>query len=200
MKEFLKWLGVNEKVAKVGMWMFIFMAFLIIFNTFLESIGLPFYRITYENLSKIEISYVKDCLVSWVTAVLNFYTFMLIIFRTKEAKAMIKYSVIYLALNIIIASFCSDLIVQAFIMLYVIGTAYIHSGRKPKYILYAIISILINAAVQYVSYAFKIRFIDYTTLNNTEMALVNIDYFIIMAIIIWIKELYLKNKNEKQLK
>jgi len=198
MKEFLKWLGVNEKVAKVGMWMFIFMVFLIIFNTFLESFGLAFYKITYENLSKIGISRMTDRVVSWITAVLNFYTFMLLIFRTKEAKAMIKYSVVYLVLNIAIVYFCNEIIIQLFIITYVIGVAYIHSGRKPKYMLYAIASIVINAIVQFISYSFKIRFIDYTTLNNTEMALINIDYFIIMVIIIWIKELYFKKRGAKE--
>ena len=28
MKDFIKWLGVNEKVAKVAVWMLIFMVFL----------------------------------------------------------------------------------------------------------------------------------------------------------------------------
>ena len=53
MKEFVKWLGVNEKIAKIAVWMLLFMVFLILFNTLLDSLGLPFYKVTVENLSNI---------------------------------------------------------------------------------------------------------------------------------------------------
>lgn len=52
MKEFCKWLGVSEKFAKVVVWLFIIMSMLIIFNSAFESIGLPYYKLTVENLSK----------------------------------------------------------------------------------------------------------------------------------------------------
>lgn len=53
MKDFIKWLGVNEKIAKLVVWIFVIMIGLIIFNFFFESLGLSYYKITYENLSKI---------------------------------------------------------------------------------------------------------------------------------------------------
>lgn len=54
MKEFCKWLGVSEKFAKVVVWIFIAMVLLIITNSMLESVGLPYYKLTIENLSKID--------------------------------------------------------------------------------------------------------------------------------------------------
>ena len=62
MKDFVKWLGVNEKVAKIAVWMLIFMGFLIIINTALDSLGLPFYKVTVENLSNIKVNKVINYL------------------------------------------------------------------------------------------------------------------------------------------
>ena len=56
MKDFVKWLGVNEKVAKVVVWLLIIMVMLILTNTMLESLGFPFYKITYQNIRKINIA------------------------------------------------------------------------------------------------------------------------------------------------
>lgn len=52
MKEFCKWLGVDEKIARVVVWIAIFMMMLVLTNVMLESVGLPFYKLTAENLSK----------------------------------------------------------------------------------------------------------------------------------------------------
>ena len=60
MKEFFKWLGVNEKVAKVAIWLFVIMVCLIVFNTALDSLGLPYYKITVDNLQKINTYKVLD--------------------------------------------------------------------------------------------------------------------------------------------
>lgn len=60
MKDFLKWLGVNEKVAKVAIWLFIIMVCLIVVNTALDSLGLPYYKITMDNLVKIDTNKVVD--------------------------------------------------------------------------------------------------------------------------------------------
>ena len=49
MKDFVKWLGVNEKVAKAIVWLLIIMVTLIIFNMGLESLGFPYYKITYHG-------------------------------------------------------------------------------------------------------------------------------------------------------
>lgn len=54
MKDFCKWLGVNEKFAKVIVWIFIIMSMLIVFNSAFESMGMPYYKLTVENLSKID--------------------------------------------------------------------------------------------------------------------------------------------------
>ena len=55
MKDFIKWLGVNEKIAKVAVWLLIIMVTLIIVNTALASLGFPNYQITYSNLVNINI-------------------------------------------------------------------------------------------------------------------------------------------------
>ena len=60
MKDFIKWLGVNEKIAKVAVWMLIFMVALIIVNTALESLGFPHYAITYDNLKQININKITE--------------------------------------------------------------------------------------------------------------------------------------------
>ena len=52
MKDFVKWLGVNEKIAKVVVWLLIIMVMLILTNTMLESLGFPYYKITYDSNSK----------------------------------------------------------------------------------------------------------------------------------------------------
>lgn len=39
MKDFCKWLGVNEKIAKIVVWLFIIFIGLIIFNAAFESLG-----------------------------------------------------------------------------------------------------------------------------------------------------------------
>ena len=59
MKDFIKWLGVDEKIAKVAVWALIIMVLLIIFNTFLDSIGVPYYKLSVENLSKINTNMIK---------------------------------------------------------------------------------------------------------------------------------------------
>ena len=53
MKDFIKWLGVNEKIAKIAVWLLIIMVFLIVLNTALASLGFPNYQLTYDNLIKV---------------------------------------------------------------------------------------------------------------------------------------------------
>lgn len=67
-----------------------------------------------------------------------------------------------------------------------------------KYIGYGIISLIATDLIQGVWYFTKIRFIDYTTTNNITKTILLLDYFIIIGIIILVKEIYLKKRGEKQ--
>ena len=84
MKEFCKWLGVSDKTAKVVVWIFILMSFLIVTNVMLESVGLPFYKLTVENLSKINYPKLLDYGISWIIVLLDFYGVMFLIFPIKD--------------------------------------------------------------------------------------------------------------------
>ncbi len=53
MKEITKWLGINEKLAKVITWILIVMIMLIVINAALESVGFPEYQIRYDNIVKL---------------------------------------------------------------------------------------------------------------------------------------------------
>lgn len=120
MKDFIKWLGVNEKVAKVAVWMLIIMVFLIVTNTMLESVGFPHYAITYDNIINIDVNKVVSIALSFIVATLNFYTVMLLIFRIKDAKRMFKWIPIYLALNYIINNTLGYIALQIFIIIFVL--------------------------------------------------------------------------------
>ena len=84
MKDFCKWLGVNEKIAKVVVWVFIFMISLIIINTALESIGLPFYKLTVANLSKVNCCEFITMLIEAASAHLIGYQLRYLCFLSKK--------------------------------------------------------------------------------------------------------------------
>lgn len=197
MKDFIKWLGVNEKIAKVVVWIFIIMVFLIVTNTMLESLGVPYYKITYENIKQINYPLVLEYAVSITVTILNFYCIMLLIFRVKETKKLLKYSILYLVLNWITSTISDSGILQIFIITYCIVFCYLYSGKNKKYILYGILSIIFNVLVQGIWYMSKARYIDYSKLDQVSKSLLSIDYFIIMAVIILVKEIYLKKRSEK---
>lgn len=90
MKDFCKWLGVNEKFAKVIVWIFIIMSMLIVFNSAFESMGMPYYKLTVENLSKIDYPKVFDYGISWIVALLNFYAMVFLIFPIKDFKKILS--------------------------------------------------------------------------------------------------------------
>lgn len=194
MKEFIKWLGLNDKVAKVAVYIAIFMVFMIIFNTFLESVGLPYYMVTYQNLSKIDVNYITDCIISWVITIANFYTIVLLVFRAKEAKPIFKYALLYLILNIVIKGLFGSGINQIFIITYILAFCYLYSGKKKKYIFYSILSFLLNAIVQFISYTYKTKFFAIEDLNYYLKAIINLDCFVLLALIIIVKEVYIKKK------
>lgn len=66
MKEFCKWLGVSDKTAKVVICLFVVMAFIVMINIMLESIGLPFYKLTVDNLSKVNVCEIVEFILSCV--------------------------------------------------------------------------------------------------------------------------------------
>lgn len=196
MKDFIKWLGVNEKIAKVAVWMLIFMVMLILTNTMLESIGFPHYAITYENLVRIDSKKYLDYIINWIVIVLNFYSIVFLVFRITEYKKTIKYLIIYFILNILVHNIFNDGILQIFIFIFMIIFSYLFSNYNKKYILYIMFSLLINTLIQGITYLYKLKFIDYSTLNYFTKTILFTDYFIIMAIIILVKEIYIKKRGE----
>ena len=198
MKDFIKWLGVNEKVAKVVVWLLIIMVCLIITNTMLESIGFPSYAITYENITKIDVNKFIDVIIACLVTFLNFYAMILLVFKVKEAKKIFKYAVLYLILNSIVSGALPGAVVQIFIAAYIIIFSYLYSGKNWKYILYAIISIVSTIIIQGVWYISKAKFVDYSSLNHITRSILSLDYFIIIGLIILVKEIYLKKRGEKE--
>ncbi len=196
MKDFIKWLGVNEKIAKVVVWLLIIMVVLIIFNTALSSIGFPNYRITYDNLVKIDANIVTEAVVSCIVCVLNFYSIILLVFRAKETKKIFKYAILYLVLNWIVSSIFNQGILQIFIIIYCLGFCYLYANKNWKYILYGIMAIITDILIQGTWYLFKAQFIDYSLLSRTTQTILSVDYFIIIGIIILVKEIYLKKRGE----
>ena len=133
MKEFLKWLGVNEKVAKVVIWLAVIMGFLIIVNTALDSLGLPYYKITVDNLVKIKTYKVFEYLTSWIVILLNFYTMVFLVFRIREFKKILPYSILYLLINYAISFTNIFMLEQVFIVLFFLSRTLILFLYKYPY-------------------------------------------------------------------
>lgn len=172
MKDFCKWLGVNEKFAKVIVWIFIIMSMLIVFNSAFESMGMPYYKLTVENLSKIDYPKVFDYGISWIVALLNFYAMVFLIFPIKDFKKIFKYSILYLILNIIVLNLFGNGALQIFIALFIVIFSYLYSNKNKKYILYGILSCIISTIIQYVCYLYKARFIDFVNISGLNKLLV----------------------------
>ena len=198
MKDFIKWLGVNEKVGKVIVWLLIITIMLIITNTFLESVGLPYYRITVENLKEIKGKKILEYLTNWLVIILNFLSITLLVFKAKDFKKIFKYSILYLVLNIVINNLFGRGILYIYMITFLILFSYFFSHKNKKYVIYMIISLIANTMVQWVTYLYKVKMIDYTSITYTTKALLSLDYFIIMAIIILVKNIYLKKVGEKE--
>ncbi len=200
MKEFLKWLGINEKIAKIAVWLFIFMVSLIIINVFLESIGFPYYRITAENLSKINYGVVIEFILGCLLNLFNFYATILLVVKVKDFKKTIKYAILYLTLNIIVVNIFDYALSQIFIIIFIIGYCYFYGHKNWKYIIYGTIAFIVNAIVQSVCYLYKIRFVNYDAIGLINRFLTSLDYFIVMILVIIIKEIYLKKRGENNAK
>ena len=196
MKEFIKWLGVNEKVAKLVVWIFIFMAFLVLLNNCLDSFGLPYYKITAQNLSKIKLNKVLDYACTVVVAFLNFCSIVFLVLRLKEFKKILPYSILYLIILGIVSEISYPLM-QAYIFVSITTLLFFYSGKKPKYILYSIYSFLFNIVCQYVFYNYKAKYIDFANISGLNWLYTSIDCFLVIFVIKTLKEVYLRNKEVK---
>ena len=197
MKDFCKWLGVSEKFAKVIVWVFIIMSMLIVLNVAFESIGLPYYKLTVENLSKIDYPKVFECLLTWLLTLLNFYAMIFLVFPIKDFDKIFKYSILYLILNIIVFNLFGNGALQIFIVLFIIIFSYLYSNKNKKYILYGVISCIVSMFAQYICYLYKARFIEFASLDALNRFLTSLDYVLLMFIIILVKDIIIKNKNKK---
>ena len=141
MKDFIKWLGVNEKVAKVAVWMLIIMVFLIIVNTALNSLGFPYYAITYDNLKNIDLGGTIDIILNCVVCILNFCSITLLVFSIKETKTIVKYSILYMILNWIFKEMFGYAALQIFIIVFILIFCYLYSNKNLKYVLYGFLEL-----------------------------------------------------------
>lgn len=197
MKEFLDWLHVNEKVARIFVWILIFMVFFLLTNAMLESLGFSNYKITYENLIKINSNKFLDYSTSWIFTILNFYSITLLIFNISETKRMFIYATLYLLLNITAYEIFGYMIGQIFIIIYTISFCFFYSKKKFIYIVYGIISLIFNAFIQYICFASRFNFNDLSILNKTTTYALGLDSFIVMFVVIIIKELFINKLNFK---
>ena len=198
MKDFIKWLGVNEKVAKVAVWMLIFMVFLIVINTALNSLGFPHYAITYDNLKNINVNQFVTIIFNCIVCILNFYAVVLLIFRTKEIIKLFKWALLYMILNWFITTSIGYIGAQVFIFLFFIIFSYLYSNRNWKYLIYGFIALTVDTIIQGITYYFKARLIDISKISEFSKSILSFDYFIIIGIIILVKEIYLKKRGEKK--
>ena len=198
MKDFFEWLGVNEKVAKVVIWIFVIMVMIISTNMLFESIGLPYYKITYDNLVTGTYSRLWSVLLNILVCFLNFYSIMLLVFRIKEWKGLIKYAIPYVILNFIISSILGYAFTQVFILVYLLIACYLYSRRNWKYTLYCVIALVIDTLIQGLDYMYKVRFIDFSAVDGITRFILSTDYFIIIGIMIVVKEIYLKKRRDEK--
>ena len=198
MKDFFKWLGVNEKVAKIAVWILIIMMFLIMTNTMLESIGFAYYRITYDNIKKINPNELIEQITSILVAFMNFYSITLLVFRVKEARNIFKYAVFYIILNYIVNFLFDYGLSQVFIALFVLIFSFFYSNKNWKYIVYVIISFVLNTVIQYIWFSYKIKLINYSGISQLTRMFLSLDFFLIMAVVIAVKEIIIERRNKDE--
>ena len=174
------------------------MVTLIIVNTALASLGFPNYQITYSNLVNINIDEKLNIMFSWIISFLNFYSITLLVFKVNNSKKIFKYAILYLVLAIIIQVLTNYAISQIFILVYILVFCFKYSKNNWKYIIYGLGALIVNTIAQYICYIYKIRLVDFSNINQATKMILSLDYFIIMAIIIIVKEIYLKKRGEKK--
>lgn len=197
MKDFFEWLGVNEKVAKVVIWIFVIMVMIISTNMLFESIGLPYYKITYDNLVTGTYSKAGSVILNCIVGLLNFYSIIFLVFRVKEFKKIFKYSLLYLVLNVLVNTVFGYGVLQVFIAGYIVVFCYLYSNRNWKYALYGVIALIVDLVIQGLDYMYKVRFIDYSAVDGMTRFILSADYFIIIGIMIIVKEIYLEKRSDK---
>jgi hypothetical protein len=196
MREFIKWLGVNEKIAKIAICIFIFMIFFITTNAMLDSLGFSNYKITYENLKNVN-SKTLDYISSWLVSFISFYLTVLLVFSIKDFKKILKFALLFVLGNILTSILFNYVGVQIYIVLFIPLFCFFYSDKKLIYTAYGLISLIFNAVMQYMFYSFKLSGIDLVNLNETTKNILGIDYIITMIVIILIKEIYM-NKLRKE--
>ena len=197
MKDFFEWLGVNEKVAKVVIWIFVIMLMIILTNMLFESIGLPYYKITYDNLVTGTYSKAGSVILNCIVGLLNFYSIIFLVFRVKEFKKIFKYSLLYLVLNVLVNTVFGYGVLQVFIAGYIVVFCYLYSNRNWKYALYGVIALIVDLVIQGLDYMYKVRFIDYSAVDGMTRFILSADYFVIIGIMIIVKEIYLEKRSDK---
>ena len=60
----------------------------------METMGFPYYAITYDNLVRMEITQVIEDAITILVSILGFYTTVLLVFKVKESKKILKYGVL----------------------------------------------------------------------------------------------------------
>jgi membrane-bound ClpP family serine protease len=139
-----------------------------------------------------------DFFASMLISFLDFITMIFLVFRIKNIKKILPYSLLYLLINYLIDLSGNYILMQAFIIIYFLIFCYFYSGRKPKYILYGIISYVLSVFVQFVWFSYKASSIDINSIDETTKMILTFDYFIIMGMIILAKEIYLKKRRDKK--
>lgn len=86
---------------------------------------------------------------------------------------------------------------QLFIIIFDGIFFYMYSNKNVKYLLYFLISIVANVILQYVWYLTKAQFINLTEHTGASYAVLGLDFFVFMAMIIIAKEIYIKKRSEK---
>lgn len=198
MKDFFEWLGVNEKGAKVVIWIFVIMVMIISTNMLFESIGLPYYKITYDNLVTGTYSKAGSVILNCIVGLLNFYSIIFLVFRVKEFKKIFKYSLLYLVLNVLVNTVFGYGVLQVFIAGYIVVFCYLYSNRNWKYALYGVIALIVDLVIQGLDYMYKVRFIDYSAVDGMTRFILSADYFIIIGIMIIVKEIYLEKRRKEK--
>lgn len=199
MKDFIKWLGVNEKVAKLAIWLLIFMITLIIINSCLESIGMPYYKVTIENLSKIKTNSLINYLCNLILSITNFTLTILLAVRTRRIKELIPYILIYAVISTIVVGYTGYGVTQILIFAFTMYTIIKFSEKPIKGIYKGLIAIVINTIVQYICcYAFKFKYMEITKIEGLNYLLTSLDSFLILLVMIIVKELYLYKRERSE--
>ena len=132
-----------------------------------------------------------------IVSLLNFYSIVFLVIRIKEFKKILPYSVIYIVILAIINNKIPAGVEQLLVPCLNCCLLYFIANKNKRYILYGVLSMVINIVVQYLCYyLFKVKYLNAISIKGLNYLLSSIDYFIVMFFIILVKEVYLKYKKE----